>query len=75
MARPRRQPDEPVMDDEMAERMAALEEALRPFAAHGVRLRKGDRMGAARRPVYDQGESVLTMGDFDRARLLIFGGG
>jgi hypothetical protein len=74
MARPRRQPDEPVTDDEMAERMAALEEALRPFAAHGVRLRRGDRMGAARKLVYDQGESVLLLGDFDRARLLIFGG-
>jgi hypothetical protein len=74
MARPRRQPDEPVYDDEMAERMAALEQALRPFASHGVRLRKGDRMGTARKLVYDQGESTLLLGDFDRARLLIFGG-
>lgn len=52
-----------------------LEAALRPFAKHGTRLRMGDRRGAPRKMIYDQGESVLTLGDFDVARRLIFGEG
>lgn len=74
MARPKRQPDEPRLDDEINERIRELEEALRPFAAHGARLRRGDRMGAPRKAIYDLGESVLTLGDFDKARALVFGG-
>ena len=80
MARPRKVQ---VSDDtsglaspaEMAGYIAQLEAALRPFAKHGTRLRMGDRRGAPRKLIYDQGESVLTLGDFDVARRLIFGDG
>lgn len=62
-------------DRDVQDYVAALEEALRPFAKFGTRLRMGDRRGAPRKVVFDQGESVLTLGDFDVARRLIYGDG
>ena len=61
MARPRK-------SDDKDETIATLRAALLPFATHGVRLRRGDRMGAPRKVIYDEGPSVLTLGDFDRAQ-------
>jgi hypothetical protein len=45
-----------------------LAEALRPFAEHGRALRKTDPRGGARKEMYEGGRnSILRLGDFDRA--------
>lgn len=54
-----------------AQTISDLAAALKPFAEHGAVLRRGNRKGAARQQAYEHGNHVLTLGDFDRARLLI----
>jgi len=45
-----------------------LAEALKPFAEHGRALRRTDPRGGARKELYEGGRnSVLRLGDFDRA--------
>lgn len=56
---------------QLADRVAELEAALRPFAEHGAFLRRGDRAGGARKVVYEARVGGLTLGDFDRARALV----
>ena len=68
MARPRKQ----TATDDTSELdhawIAELAEALKPFAEHGRQLRRIDPRGGARKELYEGGRnSVLRLGDFDRA--------
>jgi hypothetical protein len=67
MARPRKTATDDTSELDHAW-ISELAEALKPFAEHGKALRRTDPRGGARKELYEGGRnSVLRLGDFDRA--------